>query len=130
MLRMDRRNTRRKSSRQGGRGRGLSAQTWVVRGRRRLSPLFLRIGPVTLCLCSLLLISLMAILYLSQLGQAVTTNQQLQDLRTRQTELQRQNQDLVNTIGQEQSPTYIIAQAKKRGMVPGNTQNVQVVPNP
>jgi cell division protein FtsL len=78
----------------------------------------------------LLLISLMAILYLSQLGQAVTTNQQLQDLRTQQTELQRQNQDLVNTIGQEQSPTYIIAQAKKRGMVPGNTQNVQVIPNP
>jgi cell division protein FtsL len=78
----------------------------------------------------LLLISLMAILYLSQLGQAVTTNQQLQDLRTQQTELQRQNQDLVNTIGQEQSPAYIIAQAKKRGMVPGNPQNVQVVPNP
>jgi cell division protein FtsL len=127
---MYRQSTRRNASRRSGSARGLSAQTWAVRGRRRLSPFFLRIGPVALCLCSVLLISLMAILYLSQLGRAVTINQQIQDLRTQQTELQRQNQDLVNTVGQEQSPAYIIAQAKKRGLIPANAQDVQVVTNP
>ncbi len=98
-----------------------------MRGRQRLSPFFFRMGPVTLCICSVLLISLMAILYLSQLGQAVTTNQQIQALRSQEAALQRQNGDLVNTIAQEQSPAYIAAQAKKQGLVPANPQNVQVV---
>jgi len=127
---MNRQRTSRNSSRQRGRARRLRAQTWAVRSGRRLSPFVARMGPITLCLCSALLISLMAILYLSQLGQAVTTNQQIQNLRTQQTELQRQNQDLANTVGQEQSPAYIIAQAKKRGLVPADPQNVKVVPVP
>lgn len=126
---MNRQRTSRNSSRQRGRARRLRAQTLAVSGRR-LSPFVARMGPITLCLCSALLISLMAILYLSQLGQAVTTNQQIQNLRTQQTELQRQNQDLANTVGQEQSPAYIIAQAKKRGLVPADPQNVKVVPVP
>lgn len=88
---------------------------------------FFRIGPITLSICSVLLISLMAILYLSQQGQAVTTNQQIQELRNQQTALQRQNDDLINTIATEQSPEYIAAHAKKMGLKPVSSQSTQVV---
>lgn len=69
----------------------------------------------------------MAILYLSQLGQVVATNQQIQDLRSQQAALQRANNDLVNTIAREQSPAYIAAQARKMGLVPVDPQGVQVI---
>ena len=74
--------------------------------------------------------SLMAILYLYQQGQAVTTNQQIQTLRSQQTTLQRQNDDLVNTIATEQSPEYVASFAGKMGLAPASPQNVQVVNNP
>ena len=98
--------------------------------RRQLPPFLFRMGPIALSMCSVLLISLMAILYLSQLGQAVTTNQQLQDLRTRQATLERQNNDLLNTVAQEQSPAYIAARAVAMGLAPANTQNAHVVTIP
>jgi len=110
------------------RGQGTSGQAWLANGRR-FSPLFSRIGPVTLSICSVLLMSLMAILYLYQQGQAVTTNQQIQALRNQQTALQRQNDDLVNQIANEQSPEYIAAFASKLGLAPANPQNVQVINN-
>jgi cell division protein FtsL len=69
----------------------------------------------------------MAILYLSQLGQAVNANQQIQDLHQQQATLQRENQDLVNTIAQEESPSYIIAHAKAMGLVPANLKEVQIL---
>jgi len=112
---------------QGSEVRRQAGRWWAAGGRRRLAPLLLRIGPVALCLCSVLLISLMAILYLAQLGQAVTTNQQIQDLRSQQVELQRENNDLVNTIAQEQSPAYIADRARRMGLVPANPQGVQVI---
>jgi len=113
-----------------GRGQGSSGQAWLANGRRRFPPLFSRIGPVTLSICSVLLMSLMAILYLFQQGQAVTTNQQIQALRNQQTALQRQNDDLVNQIANEQSPEYVAAFASKLGLSPANPQNVQVINNP
>jgi cell division protein FtsL len=73
--------------------------------------------------------SLMAILYLYQQGQAVTTNQEIQALRNQQAVLQRQNDDLVNQIATEQSPEYIAAFARKMGLVLANAQNVQVTNN-
>src|SRR5216683_176334 len=100
--------------------RGMSQQAWLARGRRRFPLLFSRIGPVTLSVCSVLLMSLMAILYLYQQGQAVTTNQEIQALRNQQAVLQRQNDDLVNQIATEQSPEYIAAFARKMGLVPAN----------
>lgn len=112
------------------RARGLSDQAWLISSRGHLPLLFSRIGPVTLSICSVLLMSLMAILYLYQQGQAVTTNQQIQTLRNQQTVLQRQNDDLVNTIATEQSPEYIAAFATKMGLAPANAQNVQTVNNP
>lgn len=118
---------------QGSRARGTrasSGQAWLVSGRRRFPLLFSQIGSVTLSICSVLLMSLMAILYLYQQGQAVTTNQQIQALRNQQTTLQRQNDDLVNTIATEQSPEYIAAFATRMGLEPANPQNVRVISNP
>jgi len=84
-------------------------------------------GPVALSISSVLLISLMAILYLSQLGQAVAANQKLQDIHTQQVTLQRENQDLVNVIAQEQSPQYIAQRAKSLGLVPADPKTLQVL---
>src|SRR6266571_243914 len=99
----------------------------AAKQRRQLHPFFFRMGPVALSLSSVLLMGLMAILYLTQLGQAVAANQRLQDIRTQQADLQRQNQDLVYTIAQEQSPAYIAAKAKSLGLVPVDSKAVQVV---
>lgn len=111
------------------RARGSTGQARLASSHRRLPLLFSRIGPVTLSICSVLLISLMAVLYLYQQGQAVTTNQQIQALRNQQAALQRQNNDLVNTIATEQSPDYVSAFAKKLGLAPANPQNVQATNN-
>ena len=99
----------------------------VVKRRRQLRPFFFRMGPVALCITSVLLIGLMAVLYLSQVGQAVASNQQLQTIQAQQDTLQRQNQDLVNTISQEQSPAYIANRAKQMGLIPLDPKNVQII---
>lgn len=99
----------------------------AAKQRRQLHPFFFRMGPVTLSISSVLLIGLMAILYLSQLGQAVAANQKLQDFRGRQVLLERQNQDFVDQIAQEQSPAYIAAHAQSQGLVPADPKAVQVV---
>ena len=99
----------------------------VIKRRRQLYPFFFRMGPVALCITSVLLIGLMAVLYLSQIGQAVALNQQLQTKQAQQDQLQRQNQDLVNTISREQSPEYIADRAKRMGLIPLDPKNVQVI---
>ena len=99
----------------------------AAKRRRQLHPFLFSMGPVALSISSVLLISLMAILYLSQLGQAVAANQKLQDLHTQQVTLQRENQDLVNVIAQEQSPQYIAQHAKSLGLVPADPKTLQVV---
>ena len=99
----------------------------AARRQRQLHPFLFRMGPLPLTISSVLLIGLMATLYLSQLGQAVSANQQIQDYRAAQVALQRQNQDLVNTLAQEQSPAYIAARARALGLVPEDTKEVTVV---
>jgi len=99
----------------------------AAKRRRQLYPFFFSMGPVPLTIISVLLIGLMAVLYLTQLGQAVSANQRIQEMRAEQAVLQRQNQDLVNTIANEQSPGYIATQAKKLGLAPGGPQNVQII---
>jgi len=84
-------------------------------------------GPVALSISSVLLIGLMAILYLTQLGQAVSANQKLQDYLTQEATLRRQNQDLVYVISQEQSPEYIAASAKALGLVPADPKIVKML---
>src|SRR2546430_1348680 len=99
----------------------------AAKRRRQLHPFFFRLGPVALSICSVLLIGLMATLYLTQLGEAVTANSQIQDLRSQQATLQRESQDLVNTIAQEQSPAYISEHAESLGLVPADSKTVQVI---
>ncbi len=99
----------------------------AARRRRQLHPFFFRMGPVGLSICSVLLISLMAVLYLSQLGQAVTANQEIQSLRQQQATLARQDQDLAQQIAQERSPVYIAARASSMGLVPADPKTVIVL---
>ena len=99
----------------------------AAKRRRQLHPFFYRIGPVALSICSVLLIGLMAVLYLSQLGQAVTANQQIQQFHRQQTMLQRENQDLLYAIAHEESPDYIAEQAKSLGLVPADSKAVIIV---
>ncbi len=99
----------------------------AAKRRRQLYPFFFSIGPVTLSIISVALIGLMAILYLSQVGQAVAANQKLQDLRAEQAILQRENQDLANTIAQEQSPGYIAIHARAMGLTPADPNTVQII---
>lgn len=99
----------------------------AAKRRRQLHPFFFRMGPVALSITSVLLIGLMAVLYLSQVGQAVAANQQLQSIHAQQSALRRQNQDLVATIARERSPAEIVAQAQKMGLVPADPKKVQTV---
>ena len=99
----------------------------AARRRRQLYPFLFSMGPVALSICSVLLIGLMAVLYLTEVGQAVAANQQLQDLQAQQATLQRQNQDLVNVVAQEQSPDYIAEHAKSLGLVPADPKIIQTI---
>jgi hypothetical protein len=99
----------------------------AAKRRRQLHPFFFSMGPVALSISSLLLVGLMAVLYLTQLGQAVGANQRLQSMRTEQAALQRQNQDLVNIVAQEQSPGYIANHAQAQGLIPADPKLVQIL---
>jgi hypothetical protein len=99
----------------------------AAKRRRQLHPFFFRMGPVALCITSVLLIALMAVFYLSQCGQALAANQQVQKIREQQSTLHRQNQDLIDIVAQEQSPAYVAAQASTLGLVPADPKTVQVL---
>ena len=99
----------------------------VARRRRQHYPFFFSMGPVALCITSVLLIALMAVFYLSQVNQAVAANQQLQNITAQQSTLTRQDQDLVAIIGDEQSPAYIAANAKKLGLTLADQNKIHVL---
>lgn len=99
----------------------------AVRQRRQLQPFFFSMGPVALSITSVLLIGLMALLYISQVGQAVGINHTLQDVRTEQSSLQRQNQDMTSTIAQEQSPGYIATKARQMGLTPLDPKSLWIL---
>ena len=99
----------------------------AAKRRRQLHPFFFSMGPVALSISSVLLIGLMAILYLTQLGQGVAANQRMQDYLAQQAMLRRQNQDIVYTIAQEQSPEYIAGAAKALGLVPADAKTVRIL---
>ena len=96
--------------------------------RRPPRPFSFHMGPVPLCISCVLLVSLMAVLYLSQVSQVVTANHQLQSIRNEQAALERQNQDLVAILTQEQSPAFIIEQAQKMGLRPTDPKDLWVIP--
>jgi len=104
-----------------------SKSALLVQPRRSMRPFFFQMGPVSLCISCVLLISLMAVLYLSQVGQVVTANHQLQSIRSEQAALDRQNQDLVAILTQEQSPAFIAGQVQKMGLTPVDPKNLWVI---
>jgi len=95
--------------------------------RRQYRSWFLNMGPMALCLTSVVLIGLMAVLYLSQVGQAVDINQQLQQINQEQSSLTRQNQDLAEQLAEEQSPAYIVKNAQQQGLQPADPKNVHTI---
>lgn len=99
----------------------------ATKHRRQLHPSFFHMGPVAISITSVLLIGLMAVLYLSQLGQAVSANQEIQDIHAQTTELDRSNQDLVDAITSERSPATVATQAQKMGLVPADAKSVQIL---
>ncbi|MBA2679068.1 MAG: septum formation initiator family protein [Ktedonobacteraceae bacterium] len=100
---------------------------FVARRQRQLRPFLFHMGPVALSITSVLLIALMAVLYLSQQGQAVAANQKLQNMRNQEAQLQRQKQDLLDSIAQERSPAYITEHAKELGLVPADPKHIRVI---
>jgi cell division protein FtsL len=90
-------------------------------------PLFLNMGPVALCVTSVVLTGLMAVLYLSQVGQAVDTNRELEQIRQEQSSLTRQNQDLLELLAEEQSPAYIVAHAQQQGLQPADPKDIHIL---
>jgi len=102
----------------------------TLRKRPPQHPLFLNMGPGPLCVTSVVLIGVMAILYLSQVGQAVNTNRQLQQLNQQQSSLTRQNQDLAEQLAEEQSPGYIAKHAQQQGLQPADPKNVHTIAVP
>lgn len=112
----------------GRQGQDQAIQRRPVRAtRRQVRPFALPMGPVTLTICSVLLIGLMAVLYLSQQAQAVSANQQLQSMRDEQSQLTRQNQDFTDQIATAQSPAHIAAQATRMGMIQADPAKVQII---
>jgi hypothetical protein len=99
----------------------------AAKRRRQLYPFFFAMGPVALSITSVLLIGFMAVLYLSQVGQAVAENQNLQQTLSQQAEIKRQEQDLTYMVSQEQSPAYIAEHARALGLVPADPKTVQVI---
>jgi cell division protein FtsL len=98
-----------------------------LKRRRQLYPFFFSMGPVALCITSVLLIALMAVFYLNQMNQAVAANQQLQDITAQQATLNRQDQDLVETLATEQSPDFIAKKAHKLGLVLADPKTVRIL---
>ena len=107
-------------------------QRWSSALRKRPKPraLFLSMSPLTLCVTSVVLIGLMAILYLSQVGEAVDTNHQLEQTRQQQSSLMQQNQDLAEQLAKEQSPLYIAQHAQQQGLQPADPKDVHTIAIP
>jgi hypothetical protein len=105
-----------------------SASMLPAQHRRYKRPSFFHMGPAALCMTCVLLVGCMAILYINQVGQVVAANHQLQVIHNEQAVLERQNQDLVDMLAQEQSPAYIIGQAQTMGLGPVDLKNLWILP--
>ncbi|HEY7358989.1 MAG TPA: hypothetical protein VH590_21040 [Ktedonobacterales bacterium] len=99
----------------------------MARIRRRLASSFFRLGPISLGIIGVVLISALALLYLNEIGLASQARLRLQQLAAQQTNLQQQNQQLLEQQGVLQSPGYVENQARHMGMVPEDPGNVQII---
>lgn len=99
----------------------------AARARRQLAFSLYRLGPIPLGLAGVILVSLLAVLYLNEIGLAAQARLRLQQLATQQLQLQQQNQQLRAQQGMLQSPGYIESQAKHLGMVPEDPTRVHII---
>lgn len=104
-----------------------SGPLFAIRLHPRLRPFFFTMGPAALSITCVCLVALMAVLYLSQMGQAIATNRRIQDVRTEQSTLQRENQDMSSAIAHLRSPGYIAEQAEKMGLEPVDPEAIWIV---
>jgi cell division protein FtsL len=110
-----------------GFGRLIQNTLGFIRQDRQQRFFHFNIGPVTICMISIVLIGLMAVLYLSQVGIAVDTNRQLQQIHRAQLSLSRENQDLTEQLAKKQSPDYIVQHARQQGLVPADPKSVHTI---
>jgi cell division protein FtsL len=110
-----------------GFGRLIQNTLGFIRQDRQQRFFLFNIGPVTICMISIVLIGLMAVLYLSQVGIAVDTNRQLQQIHRAQLSLSRENQDLTEQLAKKQSPDYIVQHARQQGLVPADPKSVHTI---
>ena len=106
---------------------------YMARIRRQLATSLFRLGPIPLGIIAAILITLLALLYLNEVGLANQARLRLQQLANQQTQLQQQNQQLLAQQGVLQSPAYIEDQAKRMGMVqedPGNVPTIIIPGEP
>ncbi len=96
-------------------------------GKRQLAASVYRLKPLPLGILGAMLISLLALLYLNEVGLAIQANQRLQQLASEQAQLQRENQYLRQQEGELQSPIYIENRAKQMGMVPADPNKVHII---
>lgn len=99
----------------------------MARIRRQLASSFFRLGPLPLGIIGVVLISALALLYLNEIGLASQARLRLQQLAAQQTNLQQQNQRLLEQQGVLQSPGYVENQARRMGMVPEDPGKVQII---
>lgn len=99
----------------------------MARIRRQLAASFFRLGPLPLGIIAVVLISVLALLYLNEVGMASQARLRLQQLAAQQTSLQQQNQLLLEQQGVLQSPGYIENQARHMGMVPEDPSKVKII---
>ena len=97
---------------------------------RRLSPLLVRMGPVTLTLSCLALIGLVAMVYLGQVGAATAANARLLALQQEHALLVREDEALHERLGAAQSPAYIDRRARELGLEPAPPGSIQVIAVP
>jgi cell division protein FtsL len=102
----------------------------AARQRRRLAASIYQLKPLSLGIIGTLLISLLALLYLNEVGLAIQANQRLQQLAGDQTQLQQANQDLRQQQGTLLSPSYIESRARQMGMVPSDPTTVHTITIP
>lgn len=99
----------------------------MARIRRQLAATLFRLGPIPLGIIGAVLISLMALLYLNEVGLANQARLRLQQLAAQQTQLQQQNQQLLEQQGTLQSPAYIENRARQMGMIPEDPSKVPII---
>jgi len=102
----------------------------AARERRRLASRVYRMKPLALGISGVFLISLLALLYLNEVGLAIQANQRLQQLAGNEAQLQQENQDLRQRRGTLQSPAYIENRASQMGMVPADPTMVHIITIP